>query len=81
METTSWDGIVIMQERHSFLYNIDSKIYTPLDFPGSDYTYVYDIDGNNIVGSCSTSGEGTVFLYDITTSTYTIVQDAPPNAE
>jgi hypothetical protein len=36
---------------HSFLYNLDTQIWTLLSFPGAKYTEVYDIDGSNIVGS------------------------------
>jgi hypothetical protein len=35
---------------HGFIYN--GLTWTTLDAPGAFYTYIYGIDGNNIVGTC-----------------------------
>jgi len=66
---------------YGFIYNIDSKTCTTLDFPGSDYTNAFGIDENNIVGCYWDEDASTyrVFLYDITTSTYTTL-DVPASA-
>jgi hypothetical protein len=54
--------------------------YTTLNVPNSCNTYAYGIDGNNIVGTYKKvqgSNDYYVFLYDITTSTYTTLPDSP----
>jgi len=60
-------------DHHGFLYNIDSKTYTTLDVPGSDYTHAYGIDGNNIVGYYWDEDDDTyhVFIYNIDSKKYT----------
>ena len=49
---------------HGFLYNSTSSSYTTLDFYGATETYIYGIDGANVVGYYTKDGGNHGFLYD-----------------
>jgi len=66
IEIESIDGgnIVGEADGHGVIYNLDSQTWTTLDYPGASSTYIYDIDGDNLIGGYYASGAYHNFLYD-----------------
>jgi hypothetical protein len=62
------DNLVGSYDNHGFVYNMTTQNWTTVDMPGATYTRIYGIDGSNLVGSSTLSGEKlTDFIYDGTT--------------
>ena len=55
-----------------FIYDIRAGTYTTVAYPGSENTFLFGInDHGKVLGSTSASGGTGLFVYDITTQTFT----------